>query len=92
LTKLHTRDRAYVLEPALGVLEERLDASLFFRLSRAAIVRLDAITEVRPLIGGTADIVLNNGATLEVSRRRVRELLERLGSGLNPLAPPAAGD
>jgi two-component system LytT family response regulator len=93
LTRLHTRDRAYVLDPALGVLEERLDASLFFRLSRAAIVRLDAITEVRPLIGGTADIVLNNGATLEVSRRRVRELLERLGSGLNPLAPPpAAGD
>jgi DNA-binding LytR/AlgR family response regulator len=92
LTRLHTRDRAYVLEPALGVLEERLDESLFFRLSRAAIVKLDAITEVHPLIGGTADIVLNNGATLEVSRRRVRELLERLGSGLNPLPPPAAGD
>jgi len=93
LTRLHTRERGYVLEPTLSDLEGRLDSGLFFRLSRAAIVRLDAITEVRPLIGGTADIVLNNGATLEVSRRRVRELLERLGSGLNPLAPPpAAGD
>lgn len=84
LTRLHTRDRAYVLEPTLGDLEERLDTALFFRLSRAVIVNLDAVTEVRPLVGGTADAVLNNGATLEVSRRRVRELLERLGG------PPAA--
>jgi two-component system LytT family response regulator len=88
LTRAHARDRAYVLEPTLGDLEERLDASVFFRLSRAAIVKLDAVTEVRPLVGGTADVVLNNGATLEVSRRRVRELLERLGGGLNPIPPP----
>ena len=87
LTRLHTRDRGYVLEPTLSELEERLDAAVFFRLSRAAIVKLDSVTEVRPLAGGTADIVLNNGATLEVSRRRVRELLERLGGGLSPSAP-----
>jgi DNA-binding LytR/AlgR family response regulator len=43
------------------------------------IVNLDSVAEVRPLVGGTADVVLNNGATLEVSRRRVRDLLERLG-------------
>jgi two-component system LytT family response regulator len=95
LTRLHTRDRAHVLEPTLSDLEERLDAALFFRLSRAAIVNLESVTEVRPLIGGTADVVLTNGATLEVSRRRVRELLERLGGRLNappPLigSPPAA--
>ena len=82
LTRLHTRERAYVLEPTLSDLETRLDSALFFRLSRAAIVNLDAVTEVRPLVGGTADVVLNNGATLEVSRRRVRDLLERLGGPL----------
>ena len=95
LTRLHTRDRAHVLEPTLSDLEERLDAALFFRLPRATIVNLESVTEVRPLIGGTADVVLTNGATLEVSRRRVRELLERLGGRLNappPLigSPPAA--
>jgi two-component system LytT family response regulator len=84
LTRLHTRERAYVLEPTLSDLEERLDAALFFRLSRGVIVSLDSVTEVRPLVGGTADVALSNGATLEVSRRRVRELLERLGG------PPAA--
>jgi len=62
--------------------------ALFFRLSRAVVVKLDSITEVRPLIGGTAEVVLNNGATLEVSRRRVKELLERLDGGFNSPAPP----
>jgi two-component system, LytTR family, response regulator len=87
LTRLHTRERGYVLEPTLSDLEGRLDGALFFRLSRAAIVSLDAVTEVRPLVGGTADVVLNNGATLEVSRRRVRDLLERLGGPLASSRP-----
>ena len=90
LTKLHTRDRAYLLDPTLSDLEERLDAALFFRLSRASIVSPESIAEVRPLMGGTADVMLTNGATLEVSRRRVRELLDRLGGGLNP-SPPQPG-
>ncbi len=90
LTRLHTRDRAYVLEPTLADLEERLDVAVFFRLSRAVIVKLDSVTEVRPMIGGTADVVLNNGATLEVSRRRVKELLERLGGALSA-SPPSTG-
>lgn len=79
LTLLHTRDREYVLDPTLNDLEERLDAAVFFRISRAAIVNLDSIIEVRPLIGGTADVALNTGAVLEVSRRRLRDLLERMG-------------
>jgi two-component system LytT family response regulator len=87
LTRLHTRERGYVLDPTLADLEARLDSALFFRLSRAVIVNLDAVTEVRPLVGGTADVVLNNGATLEVSRRRVRDLLERLGGPLASSRP-----
>jgi two-component system LytT family response regulator len=81
LTRAHTRDREYVLEPTLNNLDEGLDAAIFFRVSRAAIVNLDSIVEVRPMIGGKADVALNTGMILEVSRRRVRELLERLGSG-----------
>ena len=79
LTRAHTRDRAYVLDPTLNDLDQGLDATIFFRISRAAIVNLDSIIELRPLIGGTADVALNTGVVLEVSRRRVRELLERLG-------------
>ena len=78
LTSLHTRDRVYVLDPTLNDLEERLDPACFFRVSRAAIVNLNAVTEVLPLAGGVADVVLSSGVRLEVSRRRVHDLLDVL--------------
>ena len=78
LTRLHTRDHQYVLDPTLNDLEERLDSRRFYRISRAAVVNLDAVTEVRPLIGGAASVALKTGVVLEVSRRRVKELLEHL--------------
>jgi two-component system LytT family response regulator len=78
LSRLHAADRTYVLEPTLNDLEARLDPVLFFRISRGTIVNLDVVAEVLPLLGGVAEVVLKNGVHLEVSRRRVRELLERL--------------
>ena len=79
LTKLCTRDRSYLLDPTLNDLEQRLDPAVFFRVSRAAIVNLDCVTEVLPLVGGVAEVVLHTGVRLEVSRRRVKDLLQRLG-------------
>lgn len=79
LTKLCARERSYVLDPTLNDLEDRLDPAFFFRVSRAAIVNLNCVTEVQPLPGGTADVVLNTGVRLEVSRRRLKDLLDRLG-------------
>lgn len=78
LTSLHTRDKEYVLDPTLNELEERLDPACFFRISRAAIVNLNAVAEVLPLAGGVADAVLANGTRLEVSRRRLKDLLQLL--------------
>jgi len=67
-----------VLDPTLNELEERLDPACFFRISRAAIVNLNAVAEVLPLAGGVADAVLANGTRLEVSRRRLKDLLQLL--------------
>ena len=78
LTFLHTRGQKLVLDPTLNDLEERLDPERFFRVSRGAIVSLDAVAEVQPLIGGVANVALRTGVVLEVSRRRVKDLLERL--------------
>ncbi|RPJ57047.1 MAG: response regulator [Acidobacteria bacterium] len=78
LSRVNTRERQFVIDPSLNDLEERLDPGLFCRISRAAIVNLDAVTEVRPMIGGIANVALNTGVVLEVSRRRVKELLDRL--------------
>jgi two-component system LytT family response regulator len=78
LTRLNTRERQYLLQPTLNELEERLDQGKFFRISRAAMVNLDFITEVRPMPGGMVDVLLQTGVTLPVSRRRVKNLLARI--------------
>lgn len=80
LTKLCTRDREYWMDPTLNDLEDRLDAAQFFRISRAALVRLDEIKEVAPLPGGSGQVTLKTGRREEVSRRRFRELLDRLAT------------
>jgi two-component system, LytTR family, response regulator len=78
LTKLQTASDHYWIPPTLNDLEQRVDARRFFRISRGAIVNLDAIQEIVPAGDGRGEAVLKNGARLEVSRRRFKELTERL--------------
>jgi two-component system, LytTR family, response regulator len=78
LTKLQTAGEYYWVPPTLNDLELRVDPRRFFRISRSAIVNLDAVQEIVPTGDGRAQAVLKNGARLEVSRRRFRELTERL--------------
>ena len=79
LTKLHAVDGHYWMAPALSALEARLDPRRFFRISRAAIVNLDAVREVAPDGSGGGGVTLRDGSRLDVSRRRFRELTDRLG-------------
>jgi len=80
-TKLQTRERHYWMQPTLGDLEQRLDPDGFFRVSRAAIVNLDAVREVLPLAGGQGEVLLVDDSRVEVSRRRFRDLIARLEQG-----------
>ena len=79
LTKLQTREHHYWMTPTLNELEARLDPAEFFRISRAAIVHLDAVAEVAAIAGGHGELTLRNGLKLDVSRRRFRDLTDRLG-------------
>jgi two-component system, LytTR family, response regulator len=79
LTKLQAAGQHYWMSPSLNDLESRLDPARFFRISRAAIVNLDAVREVRPTGGGQGQISLTDGTRLEVSRRRFADLTTRLG-------------
>lgn len=78
LTRLVAAEGEYWMDPSLNELEQRLAPQRFFRISRAAIINLNAVTEVIPLPGGSGEVLLNNGQKLEVARRRFRELLESL--------------
>jgi two-component system LytT family response regulator len=78
LTRLVADAGQFWMDPTLNELEQRLDPARFFRISRSAIVNLNAVTEVTPLGGGAGEVQLKNGQRLEVSRRRYRELLQAL--------------
>jgi two-component system, LytTR family, response regulator len=80
LTSLHARDQHYWMPPSLNDLERRLDPTRFFRVSRSVIVNLDAVREVLPAEGGHGEITLADGSRHEVSRRRFKELTDKLAN------------
>jgi len=79
ITHLLTATEQLTMQPTLAALARRLDVDQFFQVSRTAIVRLDAVKEAKPFSDGTGEIILANGQTMVVARRRWRELLQRLG-------------
>lgn len=79
LTQLWTTDQFLWMEPTLNDLEARLGQAGFFRISRQALINLDHLLEVAPLVGGYGQVRLAGGRTLEVSRRRLKPLMESLG-------------
>jgi two-component system, LytTR family, response regulator len=78
LTRLHTATEQLWMQPTLAALARRLDAESFFQISRTAVVSLDAVREAKPFPDGTGEIVLSNGMTMAVTRRRWRALIDRL--------------
>lgn len=78
LTRLHTATEQLWMQPTLAALARRLPPAAFAQISRAVIVKLDAIREARPMSDGTGQITLEGGATFAVSRRRWRMLMAKL--------------
>lgn len=78
LTRMVAEGGQYWMDPTLNELEGRLDPVRFFRISRAAIISLNAVAEVFPMPGGSGEVLLKNGQRLEVSRRRFHEVLQAL--------------
>jgi len=77
-TRLHTATEQLLMQPTLAQLQRRLDGARFFQISRSVVVHLEAIREAKPHTDGTGQLVLSNGTTVEVSRRRWRPLLDHL--------------
>ncbi|HWI17446.1 MAG TPA: response regulator [Vicinamibacterales bacterium] len=78
ITHLTTATEQLSMQPTLAALARRLDADAFFQVSRNAIIRLDAVKEAKPFSDGTGEILLSNGHTMLVARRRWRLLLDKL--------------
>ena len=79
LTTLH--NERFIISHRLHALEARLDPKKFVRLGRGTLAALDQIQKAWPMPGGTYQVQLANGQTLQVSRiqsRLLRETLLRL--------------
>jgi len=68
----------FTISHRLHLLEARLDPRRFVRLSRSALAALDQIQRVSAMPGGTYQVTLANGQTLQVSRIQSRRLRETL--------------
>ena len=81
-TQLWIGTRNYFLRESLQVLEERVQQHGFIRAHRRALVRLDAVRELRRNRAGAVVALLESGVRVPISRRRSASFtaaLRRLG-------------
>jgi DNA-binding LytR/AlgR family response regulator len=81
--RLHTFKDAYLVRRSLSSLAERWASDGFARVHRSYLVNLRHVIEIQPYFNQTLIVRLNDsGETkIPVSRRRARQLRERLGLG-----------
>jgi len=75
-TRVHFDGQQPLMLRSLNQLEQQLDPVRFFRTSRRQIVNLAYAAEMAPADGGGMLITLDNGQSVEVSRRRTAQLKE----------------
>jgi two-component system LytT family response regulator len=78
--KLHVGTDSHQLRETMASIEMRLPADRFMRISRSAIVNIDSIRELQPLVHGEYAVLLQNGMRLTLTRNH-RDKLQQLGIG-----------
>jgi DNA-binding LytR/AlgR family response regulator len=77
--RIVTEDARYLLRATLSEVERRWEPHGFVRVHRQYLANLSRAVELRPLIGGTAELAFGDGRTVPIARRHVSELSRRLG-------------
>jgi two-component system LytT family response regulator len=68
----------------MSELEQELDQTIFCRIHRSTIVKLDRVCGLKLNENGEYDVLLDNGTRLRLSRRYRKQLQSRLRlRGLN---------
>lgn len=70
----------YLARGTLADIERRFDAHGFLRVHRCYLANLRRVTEIRPLLNGTALLMFENGGEVPVARRHMAALRRRLRS------------
>jgi DNA-binding LytR/AlgR family response regulator len=74
-----TQDGRYLLRATLAEIERRWEPFGFVRVHRQYVANLPRAVELRPLLGGTAELSFPSGQTIPVARRHAAALGRRLG-------------
>jgi DNA-binding LytR/AlgR family response regulator len=77
--RIVTEDGRYLLRNTLNEIERRWEQFGFVRVHRQYVANLARAVELRPLLGGTADLAFGDGQVIPVARRHVADLSRRLG-------------
>jgi DNA-binding LytR/AlgR family response regulator len=77
--RIVTEDGRYLLRSTLSDIERRWEQYGFVRVHRQYLANLHKAVELRPLLGGTAELAFAEGQTVPIARRHVAELGRRLG-------------
>jgi two-component system, LytTR family, response regulator len=75
---LHVGAKSHLLRRSMAELDEELDQSVFCRIHRSIIVKLDRVRGLKLNENGEYDVLLRNGTRLRLSRRYRKQLQSRL--------------
>lgn len=84
-TQLWVGTRSHFLRESLQLLEERIQTHGFIRAHRSALVRIEAVRELRRTRAGWLVAILGSGVRVPISRRRSASFtaaLRQIGSGV----------
>lgn len=76
---LHVGAKSHLLRRSLSELEADLDPNTFCRVHRSSIVNLERVRGLKLRQDGEYEVLLDNGATIRLSRRYRKSLQARLG-------------
>jgi DNA-binding LytR/AlgR family response regulator len=77
--RIVTDDGRYLLRATLNEIERRWEPSGFVRVHRQYVANLPRAVELRPQLGGTAELAFGGGQAIPIARRHTAELARRLG-------------
>jgi DNA-binding LytR/AlgR family response regulator len=76
--RIVTPEGRFLIRHTLSEIERRWQPHGFVRVHRQFLANLPRAVEVRPLLGGTAELVFADGQAIPIARRHVGELGRRL--------------
>jgi DNA-binding LytR/AlgR family response regulator len=77
--RIVTEEGRFLLRNTLNEIERRWEPFDFIRVHRQYVANLARAVELRPLLGGTAELAFADGQVIPVARRHVADLAKRLG-------------